>query len=113
MLTIRAEVLKDKKRMDGTYNVKVRFIKDKRVKRISTNLFATDDDLTTDSKLKEESIIKQEADCLVLHYRMLFTSMHLDSENYDVDEIVNRLLNKDETDKPIDFIAFSKNWIST
>ena len=39
--------------------------------------------------------------------------MHLDSENYDVDEIVNRLLNKDETDKPIDFIAFSKNWIST
>ena len=38
--------------MDGTYNVKVRFIKDKRVKRISTNLFATDDDLTTDSKLK-------------------------------------------------------------
>ena len=49
MLTIRAEVLKDKKRMDGTYNVKVRFIKDKRVKRISTNLFATNDDLTIDS----------------------------------------------------------------
>jgi hypothetical protein len=28
MLTIRAEVLKDKKRTDGTYNVKVRFTKD-------------------------------------------------------------------------------------
>ena len=98
--------------MDGTYNVKVRFIKDKRVKRISTNLFATEADLTTDSKLKEESVIKQEADRLVLHYRMLFTSMCLDSENYDVTEIVNRLLNKEEADKPIDFIAFSKNWIA-
>lgn len=40
MLTIKAEVLKDKKRRDGTYNVKIRFIKEKRVKRISTNLFA-------------------------------------------------------------------------
>lgn len=99
--------------MDGTYNVKVRFIKDKRVKRISTNLFATEADLTADIKLKEESVIKQEADRLILHYRMLFTSMHLDSENLDVGEIVNRLLNKEEADKPIDFIAFSKNWIST
>ena len=113
MLTIRAEVLKDKKRMDGTYNVKVRFIKDKRVKRISTNLFATDADLTTDSKLKEESVVKQEADRLVLHYRMMFTSLHLDSDNYNVDEIVMRLQNKDEAEKPIDFIAFSKDWIAT
>ena len=113
MLTIKAEVLKDKKRTDGTYNVKVRFTKDKKVKRISTNLFATEADLTADLKLKEESVIKQEADRLILHYRMLFTSMHLDSENLDVGEIVNRLLNKEEADKPIDFIAFSKNWIAT
>jgi len=113
MLTIRAEVLKDKKRMDGTYNVKVRFTKEKKVKRISTNLFATKEDLTADLKLKESSMIKQEADCLVLHYRSLLTSLHLDPENYDVNEIVNRLLNKDEADKPIDFIAFCKNWIAT
>ena len=108
MLTIKAEVLKDKKRNDGTYNVKVRFIKDKKVKRISTDLFATDADLTTDLRLKEDSMIKQEADRLVPHYRTIFNTLHLDSDNYDVNEIVNRLLNKDEADKPIDFIAFSK-----
>ena len=112
MLTIRAEVLKDKKRMDGTYNIKVRFTKDKKVKRISTNLFATKEDLTTDLKLKESSMIKQEADRLVLHYRSLLTSLHLDPENYDVNEIVNRLLNKEEADKPIDFIAFCREWLS-
>ena len=96
MLTIKAEVQKDRKRMDGTYNVKIRFTKDRAVKRISTNLFATEEDLTADLKLKEVSVIKQEADRLVLHYRMLFTSMHLDSENLDVGEIVNRLLNASE-----------------
>ena len=98
--------------MDGTYNVKVRFIKDKKVKRVSTDLFATDSDLTSDLKLKEESIVKQEADRLVLHYRTKVNSLHFDSENCDVSEIVNRLLCKEEAEKPIDFIAFSKKWIS-
>lgn len=98
--------------MDGTYNVKVRFIKDKKVKRVSTDLFATDSDLTSDLKLKEESIVKQEADRLVLHYRTMVNSLHFDSENCDVSEIVNRLLCREEAEKPIDFIAFSKKWIS-
>jgi hypothetical protein len=113
MLTIRAEVLKDKKRTDGTYNVKVRFTKDKKVKRISTDLFATDADLTSDMKLKENSMTKQEADRLVLRYRTMVNSLHLDSENCDVSEIVNRLVCKVEAEKPIDFIAFSKKWIAT
>ena len=113
MLTIKAEVQKDRKRNDGSYNVKIRFTKDRVVKRISTSLFATGADLTSDLKLKEGTIIKQEADRLVLHYRTMLNTLFLDSDNYDVDAIVNRLLNKEEADKPIDFIAFSKNWIAT
>ena len=113
MLTIRAEVQKDRKRNDGSYNVKIRFTKDRVVKWISTSLFATDSDLTSDLKLKEGSIIRQEADRLVLNYRTIANSPHLDSVKYDVNEIVNRLLNKEEAEKPIDFIAFSKDWIAT
>ena len=112
MLTIKAEVQKDRKRNDGSYNVKIRFTKDRTVKRISTNLFATDADLTSDLKLREDSMIKQEADRLVLHYRTLVNSLHLDYGNDDISEIVNRLLCKEEAEKPIDFIAFSKKWIS-
>ena len=112
MLTIKVEVTTGRVRNDGTYNVKIRFTKDRVVKRISTDLFATKEDLTPNSRLREESFIKQEADRLVLHYRMLYTSMHLDSENYDVNEIVSRLLCKDEAEKPIDFIAFSRKWIT-
>ena len=112
MLTIRAEVEKGKVRHDGTYNVRIRFTKDRVVKRISTDLFAAKEDLTIDFKLKENSVIKQEAERLVLHYRMMFTVLHLDSEKYDVNEIVNRLLCKEEAEKPIDFIEFSRKWIS-
>ena len=112
MLTIKAEVQKRKVRNDGTYNVKIRFTKDRVVKRISTNLFATDADLTSDSKFKEESLIKQEADRLVLHYRTLINTMHLNYDEYDVNEIVSRLLSKDEAEKPIDFIGFCRKWIN-
>lgn len=112
MLTIKAEVLKDKKRRDGTYNVKIRFIKEKRVKRISTNLFAEEDDLTTKLRLKEESYVKQQVDRLILHYRKALSSLNVDWEKADVEEIVNRLLCKEEAEKPIDFIAFSRKWIS-
>lgn len=113
MLTIKAEVQKDRKRTDGTYNVKIRFTKNRTVKRISTDLFATETDLTTKLKFKENTSIKQTVDRLVLHYRTMLTTLHIDTENLDLNEIVMRLQNKDEADKPIDFIAYSKNWIAT
>lgn len=112
MLTIKAEVLKDKKRRDGTYNVKIRFIKEKRVKRISTNLFVTEDELNSKLLLKEGSFVKQQADRLILHYRKVLSSLNVDLEKADVEEIVNLLLCKEEAEKPIDFIAFCRKWIS-
>ena len=112
MLTIKAEVQGDKKRRDGTYNVKIRFIKEKRVKRISTNLFATEDELSSKLLLKEDSFVKQQADRLILHYRKVLSSLNVDLEKADVEEIVNRLLCKEEAEKPIDFIEFSRKWIS-
>lgn len=66
MLTIKAEIERGKVRNDGTYNVRIRFTKDRAVKRISSNLFATKADLTADLKLKEESVIKQEVQrCII------------------------------------------------
>ena len=88
MLTIKAEVQKDRKRMDGTYNVKIRFTKDRTVKRISTNLFVTDTDLTSTLKFKENTCAKQETDKLVLHYRTLLTTLRIDTEKLNLNEIV-------------------------
>ena len=112
MLTIKAEIQRDKLRQDGSYNVRIRFTKDRKVKRISTSLFVTKADLTDKFTIKEDSLIKQEADRLILHYRTMFTEMHLETKALDVNEIVARLTSREESDKPVDFIQFAKEWIA-
>ena len=46
MLTINAEVKKDGLRSDGTYNVKLRFTLDRKMRRLATSLFVTTKDLS-------------------------------------------------------------------
>lgn len=53
MLTIRAMVKKDGLRADQTYNVKVCFTYKRKVKRLSTSLFASAEDLTKSLNFKE------------------------------------------------------------
>lgn len=112
MLTIKAEIQKGWARQDGSYNVRIRFTKDRKVKRLSTSLFVTKADLTDRFTIKEDSLIKQEADRLILHYRAMFNEMHLETEVLDVNEIVARLTSREERDKPVDFIQFAKEWIA-
>lgn len=45
MLTIRAEIKKGERKSDGTYNVKLRFTHQRKVKRLSTSLFVRPQDL--------------------------------------------------------------------
>lgn len=55
MPTFKSEI--QNKRKDGTYNVRIRVTHNKEVRRISTNLFATSDDLTRGLKIKNQRII--------------------------------------------------------
>ena len=64
MLTIKAEIKRSELKVDGTYNVKIRFTLDRKVKRLSTNLFVTQQDLTKSLKFKEDTSIKREVDRL-------------------------------------------------
>ena len=57
MLTIKAEVQRDKQRSDGTYNVKVRFTLNRNVRRLSTSLFVTSKELTKSFKFREEACL--------------------------------------------------------
>ena len=69
MLTINAEVKKNGLRSDGTYNVKLRFTLDRKMRRISTSLFVTSKDLTKEFKIRQNSPIKQEIDSLIRSYQ--------------------------------------------
>jgi hypothetical protein len=58
MLTIRAEIKKKEKRSDGTYNVKITFTLNRKVKRLATDLYVTTSDLTKSLDFKENTSIK-------------------------------------------------------
>lgn len=74
MLTINAEIKKDGLRSNGTYNVKLRFTLDRKMRRVATSLFATGKDLTKDLKIKQNSLIKKEVDTLIRNYQWMKTS---------------------------------------
>ena len=113
MLTIKAEIKRRELKVDGTYNVKIRFTLDRKVKRLSTNLFVTQQDLTKSLKFKEDTSIKREVDRLVLYYREQCLKLQLDQNHYSLDEIVEFLNGEQEKQQTINFIKFSREWIAS
>ena len=113
MLTIKAEITRSELKVDGTYNVKIRFTLDRKVKRLSTNLFVTQQDLTKSLKFKEDTSIKREIDRLVLYYREQCLKLQLDQNHYSLDEIIEFLNGEQEKQQTIDFIKFSREWIAS
>ena len=113
MLTIKAEIKKSELKVDGTYNVKIRFTLDRKIKRLSTNLFITSKDLTKSRKFKEDTSIKRAIDRLVLYYREQCFKLQLDQNHYSLDEIIEFLNGEQEKQQTIDFIKFSREWIAS
>ena len=112
MLTIKAEVLKSKQKVDKTYNVKIRLTYNREVKRLATHIFVRTEDLTKDFKLKNPKYIK-EADRLVRHYQELCATLPLETSNFTLNDILECIQKEKEANTPIDFIQFCKDWLVT
>lgn len=69
MLTINAEVVKNQRKTNDCFTVRLRFTLDRKMKRLATSLFATPKDLTKDLKIKQTSPLKREVDNLVRAYQ--------------------------------------------
>ena len=80
MLTINAEIKSDGKRLDGTYNVKLRFTLDRKMRRQGTSLFATPSDLTKDLRIKQSSPLRREVDNLIRSYQERCAKLITDSQ---------------------------------
>ena len=106
MLTIRAGIKKDEQRSDKTYNVKLTFTLNRRVKRISTSLFVTQKDLTKDLKIKLNSPLRREVDELVRSYQEKCAKLQIELNDYTVEDIVDILNGEQAKSQKIDFIMF-------
>ena len=113
MLTINAKIKKDGKRSDGTYNVKLRFTLNRKMRRLATSLFVTNKDLNKDLKIKQNSPVKQEIDRLILAYQEKCAKLQVDLNNYSIDEVMDYLNGEYQKQQTIDFIKFSKEWIAS
>ena len=113
MLTIKAEIKKQEQKLDGTYNVKLRFTLDRKVKRLSTSLFVTNKDLTKDLKIKQTSSIKQEVDSLIRSYQEKCAKLQVELNHYTIDEVMDYLDGERQKQQTIDFIKFSREWIAS
>lgn len=98
MLTFKAEILKNKQKSDGTYNVKIRMTYNREVKRLETNIFVRQEDLTKSFKLKNPKFI-QEADAIVRHYQEECTKLQIDINHYILDEIITLLKGEQKSSK--------------
>ena len=112
MLTIKAEIKKNEQKTDGTYNVKLRFTLNRKVKRLSTSLFVKSMDLTRSGNFKKGTSIYKEIEKLVSGYQQKCDSLQIDLNGYSLEQIFKKLKFEEQRNKHIDFIQFSREWIA-
>ena len=113
MLTINAEIKSDGKKVDGTYNVKLRFTLGRKIRRRATSLFVTPKDLTKELKIKASSPIKREVDNLVRSYQEKCSALQIELNHYTIDEVMDFLDGERLKQQTIDFVKFSREWIAS
>ncbi|GAB6122334.1 phage integrase SAM-like domain-containing protein [Dysgonomonas termitidis] len=90
MATFKAEV--QNKRADGTYNVRIRVTHNREIRRISTNLYITLDDLTKSLKIKNVNIVEK-CDDIIRECRVVCNNLGFRLFNMPIDELVSKIKN--------------------
>lgn len=113
MLTINAEVVKTKRQSNECFTIRLRFTLDRRMKRLSTSLFATPKDLTKDFKIKSSSPLKSKVERLIRDYQEKCSQLQVELNNYTIEDIMDYLDGEHQKQQTIDFIKFSREWIAS
>ena len=97
MATFKAVV--QNKRADGTYNVRIRVTHERHIRRISTNIFVTQADLTKSLNIKNKNILAM-IDNMIVSCRSLCNDLGYSLLTMDIDRLVDllkrRLSGKDD-----------------
>lgn len=113
MLTINTEVVRTKRQSNECFTIRLRFTLDRRMKRLSTSLFATSKDLTKDFKIKSSSPLKNKVERLIRDYQEKCSQLQVELNNYTIEDIMNYLDGERQKQQTIDFIKFSREWIAS
>lgn len=95
MTTFKAEISRAERRKDGTWNVKIRIIHKRKVRRYSTQMYATDKDVTRGGKLKNQIIIDN-TEATIREWRGRLNTLGSRADMMDVDDIIRYLTSPPE-----------------
>jgi integrase len=106
MATFKYEI--QNKRADGTYNVRIRVINNRDVRRLSTNIYVTDADLTRSGKIKNQKVIDSCED-LVRKCREACNELGFGITSVTIDKLVEMIKTHLEGKKEfqLDFIEYT------
>lgn len=90
MTTFKAEISKGERRKDGTWNIKIRITHKRKVRRYSTQMYASANDLTRGGKIKNQPIIDQ-TDTIIKEWRTRLYSLGSRADMMQVDEVMQFL----------------------
>ena len=113
MLTINTEVVRTKRQSNECFTIRLRFTLDRRMKRLSTSLFATPKDLTKDFKIKSSSPLKGKIERLIRDYQEKCSQLQVELNHYTIEDIMDYLDGERQKQQTIDFIKFSREWIAS
>ncbi len=111
MLTINAEIAKNERKTNECFTIRLRFTLNRKMKRLSTSLFATSKDLTNKHKLKPTSPLKPKVDALIRSYYEKCSKLQIEVNNYTLEDVMNYLDGEQKKAQKIDFIQASREWI--
>lgn len=114
MITFKAIVISNHKRVDGTYPVKIRVTFKQVSRRLATTLVATPNDLTRSLKIKSPTL-QNKADIIIAQMRNAVSGLSpFDLEQWDVDDVV-QVIKKTLTNETfhLDFFEWSESFLLT
>lgn len=115
MATFKALILSDKQKTDGTYNVKIRVIHNRKIKYISTPFYVGGKEVVKRKKDgKEELKIKNQAlldtlEEVIVGYKRKLVSAGMGVEIWDIERLVTYLTASPESFS-LDFISYGRKY---
>lgn len=94
MATFKAEVQKQRK--DGTFAVKIILTHKRKLKRLSTGIYITKNDMTRSGKIKNQAVLDKIED-LIREYRKKANSLSIAIEDMPIDRLSDILCEKKRT----------------
>lgn len=109
MATFKVMVRKDRRKVDKSYVVYIRFTHNRRTTYLPTSMVAERGDLTSSLKIKNWRILDRGEE-LIRVYRKKIEGLYLEINDVPWERIVDTLKRKGEAEE-IDFVGYARKWL--